>query len=150
MMGLHSPSWSSGKLPLWGGIGLAVFCPPPGPPKLIAPSQTFSARWMFRLSGYLGAFCCKRLLLIGNGNFDFLGGIKIKNYLDPHTRVQPYNLKVSLLYLTLDERMFSAASHPTSRDNCTEGSTTIATVIPLMPVFTCMLLCNDILSMVWY
>ena len=39
MMGLHSPSWSRGKLPRSGGIGLADFCPPPGPPKLIALNQ---------------------------------------------------------------------------------------------------------------
>ena len=26
---------SRGKLPRSGGIGLALFCPPPGPPKLI-------------------------------------------------------------------------------------------------------------------
>ena len=72
MMGLHSPSWSSGKLPLWGGIGLAVFCPPPGPPKLIATDQLFNAPRVFRSSRYLGAFCCKRLLLVEN--FDNLDG----------------------------------------------------------------------------
>ena len=29
-------TYSRGKLPLSGGIGLAFLCPPPGPPKLIS------------------------------------------------------------------------------------------------------------------
>lgn len=33
MMNLHSPSWSSGKLPRSGGMGLLDFWRPPGPPK---------------------------------------------------------------------------------------------------------------------
>ena len=86
MMGLHSPSWSRGKLPLWGGIGLAVFCPPPGPPKLIAPGQVFSTPGRFRLSRYWGAFCCKRLLL--KGRIDNLGGQEVR-----HHRFQPYNIR---------------------------------------------------------
>lgn len=67
MMGLHSPSWSSGKLPLWGGIGLAVFCPPPGPPKLITLSQVLSALRMFNLSRYrVHCILRERLLLVGS------------------------------------------------------------------------------------
>lgn len=45
MMGLHSPSWSSGKLPLSGGIGFWAFCPPPGPPKLMLVSGRSYDQW---------------------------------------------------------------------------------------------------------
>ena len=55
MIGLHSPSWSRGKLPRSGGIGLAVFCIPPGPPKLITLQQHvqhFNSLWMPICQGY--------------------------------------------------------------------------------------------------
>lgn len=34
-MGWHSASWSSGKLPRSGGMGLLNFDPPPGPPRVV-------------------------------------------------------------------------------------------------------------------
>lgn len=68
MIGLHSPSWSRGKLPRSGGRGLALFCPPPGPPKLIALDQLLKIAPM---PGYHGVECS--LLMENDCEFD--GGI---------------------------------------------------------------------------
>lgn len=51
-MGMRCETDSRGKLPRSGGMGLEVFCRPPGPPKLMAGfEEEGSWWWMVLLAG---------------------------------------------------------------------------------------------------